>query len=207
MQRFDIYFRAELLPGTDPAAARAAIARLFRMEDDKLDRLFSGKPKRIKRDVDVDKASRYRALFRDFGALIDVVPAGSPPPPAREAARTPPKTEAEPRQAPPAPEAPSAVPAGDFELLPPRTGSLADCAPEIAPRPIADIDWMALDEPGVTLEERPPQPKLEFDFEGLSVSEPGSLTLEDCDYRPQPVPVPDISHLSLVEPERDTAGG
>ncbi len=187
MDRFDIYFRGELLPDTSPQAARLILGRRFGMDKTTLDRLFSGKPMRVKSRVDADKAGRYRAAFRQAGALVDIVPHGTPPPQPRRSARPAPKS-----PQPPANQAP------DFELLPPRTGSLADCAPPVEPPPIGDISWMRLDAPGTTLDERPEAPRLEFDLSGLSMSEPGSFTLEDCAAPRPPVDLPDISHLRLA---------
>ncbi|RMG35615.1 MAG: hypothetical protein D6720_06650 [Gammaproteobacteria bacterium] len=193
MQTFDIYFRGELLPDADPALARAGIAKMFRLDEAGVERLFSGKPKRIKRGADVEKASRYRAAFREVGALIEIVPAGNPAPAGRK------RLVAEPAQNATAEQNRPGVLDAAFELLPPRTGSLADCAPRIEPQPISDISWMVLDEPGVTLVEPEPQPRVEYDTSGLSMSPPRAFTLEDCDNRPPPAELPDISHLSLAD--------
>lgn len=198
MQTFDIYFRGELLPDADPELARAGLAKMFRLDEEGVERLFSGRPKRIKRGADVEKASRYRAAFREVGALIEVVPVDAAAPatltPAREVTRA----DEQPG------DQPSVVEAA-FELLPPRTGSLEDCAPQVEARPIGDTSWMALDEPGVDLVEPEPQPQVEYDTSGLSMSSPQAFTLEDCvDPRP-PAELPDISHLSLAEPERSPA--
>ncbi len=197
MDRFDIYFRGELLPDTSPQAARLMLGRLFGMDEATLDRLFSGRPMRVKARVDADKAGRYRAAFRQAGALVDIVPHGAPPPRLRTVAK-------------PAPESPepSANQARDFEVLPPRTGSLVDCAPPVVPALIGDISWMRLDAPGVPLDERPEAPKPEFDLSGLSMSEPGSFSLEDCTTLQPPADLPDISHLGLAEEggEKDKDG-
>lgn len=83
MHSFDIYFLGESLPGADPVAVRRGVAKLFKVQEASVDRLFSGNPLRVKQAVDADAASRYRAAFREAGALIQVVPSGSPPPAAR----------------------------------------------------------------------------------------------------------------------------
>ncbi len=201
MQNFDIYFRGELLPEADPQVARAGLAKMFRLDEAGVERLFSGKPKRIKRGADVDKASRYRAAFREVGALIEVVPEGGAAPAPLAPAKV-----AQPLQdvADLPEERPNALEAA-FELLPPRTGSLEDCAPQVEARPIGDTSWMALDEPGVDLVEPEPQPQVEYDTSGLSMSSPQAFTLEDCVDPHPPAQLPDISHLSLAEPERAPA--
>ncbi len=193
MDRFDIYFSGELIPGTTEQTARERLGALFGMDERTLDTLFGGKPVRVKSGVDADKAGRYRAAFRKAGALITVVPQGTSPQPVRETTSPP---------APPAADpAPPAAP--DFELLPPRTGSLADCAPEVETRPIGDIDWMRLDSPGVVLDDSPPPPEPQFDLSGLTASAPGSFTLEDCAIEKPPVELPDIGHLSLAAGDDD----
>ena len=80
MQAFDIYFLGEMLPDTDPADVKRRVAKLFKVTEDAVDRLFSGKPLRVKQNVDAETASRYRAAFRDAGALLEIVPNGAPAP-------------------------------------------------------------------------------------------------------------------------------
>lgn len=185
MQSFDIYFSGRLLAEASPTQARAAIGKLFRLEGEALERLFSGRPLRIKKGVDSDTASRYRAAFRDAGALIDIVPEGSAPPtPTRDPDRTP-------------------APPRGLQLLPPRTGSLEDCAPTIEPRRIPDISWMELDLPGATLDETPEPPVAHIDTTQLSMSGPNGFSLEDCVHPRPAAPVPDISYLSLEDGKED----
>ena len=191
MQDFDIYFSGKLLPDTAPEAARAAIGQLFRLEGKALERLFSGHPVRIKQGVDAEHAGRYRATFRKAGALVDIVPGGAAPPSQQAAERS--------------SEAPTE--GGEtLQLLPARSGSLEDCAPRVEPLPLPDIGWMQAEPPGSTLDETPPpEPRL-IDTGGLNMSEAAAFTLEDCVTRPQPAPLPDISHLQLVdEGENDDA--
>jgi hypothetical protein len=217
MQTFDIYFSGELLADTPPERARSAIGRMFRVEGAALERLFSGQPVRVKSGVDVDKAGRYRQAFREAGALVDIVPEGSPPP-----GRSP----APPAEVPPADSVEEPDDEG-MQLLPPRTGTLEDCAPRIEAQEIPDTGWMDLDAPGITLDETPPPPAAEIDTDrisnsgldapgtildetpaappaeidtdGLSMSEAQGFTLEDCVDSREPDPLPDTSHLALEE--------
>ena len=163
MQSFDIYFLGEMLPEADPDAVRRGVAKLFKVQENSVDRLFSGKALRVKQAVDADVASRYRTAFRDVGALIQIVASGSPPPSARPA--TPANTH-EPRSAtnnpsaeevmglaPPGatidltePPPPADIDTSSLEALPPNTGSLADCQVEKPHRPIPDISHLGLQE-------------------------------------------------------------
>ncbi|MCG6966113.1 MAG: hypothetical protein LJE59_06360 [Chromatiaceae bacterium] len=166
MQSFDVYFLGELLPDVDPAAARREVARLFKIQEDAADRLFSGKPLRVKQALDADGASRYRAAFRDIGALVRIVPTGSPPPVAQTAAA--------------AAAAPS--PAGSGPRTPP-----------------AASDGITLAEPGAILDDTRPPPAATFDTSALQALPANSGSLEDCHVEKPHRPIPDISHLKLVD--------
>ncbi|NEX22249.1 hypothetical protein G3480_18385 [Thiorhodococcus mannitoliphagus] len=76
--RFDISFSGTLKPDADPAWTREQLRVLFKLDDKGLDRLFSGTPTLIKRNVDSDTADRYRRVFDETGAIVDVLPAGEP---------------------------------------------------------------------------------------------------------------------------------
>ena len=194
MESFDIYFSGQLLADASPEKARAAIGKMFRLEGPKLERLFSGKPARIKSGVDIDKASSYREAFRKAGALIDIVPAGAPAP-------QPAASEPEPEPAPVTTEQNALFSAAgnEMELLPPRTGTLEDYAPQVEAQDIANIDWMQLDAPGITLDDTPRPTAYEIDTQGISMSQPDEFSLEDCVSRPDPKGIPDTSHLSLMD--------
>ena len=161
MQTFDVYFLGEMLPDADPGEVRTAVARLFKVEGEKVDRLFSGKPLRVKQGIDAEAASRYRATFRDAGALLQIVPSGAPPPAKAAAANGGATTrEAAPRRG-----------AGDMRLA----------------------------EPGAIIDHTSPPPAVEIDTGSLEVLPPNSGSLEDCRLDEPPRPIPDISHLKLVD--------
>ncbi len=186
-ERYDIYFSGQLLPGQDEVEARARIGKLFKAGDEQLDRLFSGRPIRIKANVDMDKAIRYRVMFRDAGALVDIRPVE---PTTERTEETPP----EPRRK--SLRAPDRIPA--FEVLPARTGSLEDCAPRIAPYPLPDLSALTLEPAGTPLDETPPPPAAEIDIDGLSALPPNSGSLEGFRREVEPWELPDISALRLV---------
>ena len=168
MQSFDIYFLGEMLPDADPEAVRRGVAKLFKVQEDSVERMFSGKALRVKQAVDAEVASRYRTAFRDVGALIQIVPSGSPPPSAKPAtaspapansARTGGSADRSPSVgkamglAPPGatidradPPPPADIDTSLLEALPPNTGSLEDCHVEKPHRPIPDISHLDLHE-------------------------------------------------------------
>ncbi|MBT8430504.1 MAG: hypothetical protein KJN79_11380 [Gammaproteobacteria bacterium] len=165
MESFDIYFLGEMLPDADPTTVRQGVAKLFKVQESAVDRLFAGKPLRVKQGVDAEAAGRYRTAFRDVGALVQIVASGSPPPapkaPDERAAHTP-GAEAEAPHRPPADSggyglaepgaildhseapAPAEIDTGSLEALPPNTGSLEDCRVEKPHRPIPDISHLRL---------------------------------------------------------------
>lgn len=185
-QRYDIYFSGQLLPDRDPDQVRQAVGQLFSAEDKMLERLFSGQPVRIKRAVDQDTAATYRLRFRDAGALIDIRPVRQ-------------ETDAPADRVSPA----TAVLEPELELLPPRTGSLADCAPKIAPAELPDISRIGLAPPGQPLDQRTPPPSASIATDGMTLSPPRTGSLADCQSAPEPAPAPDISKLRLELPVED----
>ncbi len=73
-ERFDIYFNGKLLPDYSRVEVREALRRVFRASSRQVDRLFKGRPVRIKHGVDAATADRYRARLRSIGVIIDIQP-------------------------------------------------------------------------------------------------------------------------------------
>ncbi len=192
--QYDLFFNGSILPGHDPDQVQAAVARLFKADAAQLRHLFSGKNLCIRHAVDVETAGRYRAALRQAGALIEVRPS-TPRGVAAPVSSAPAGTDAAPSTA--GLEVCDDGP--EFELLPPRSGSLADCAPPPPPPPAVDLTGMALTPPGVILETHPQPPPLQIDISHLSAAPPHSGSLADCVINKPTRPIPDISHLRLVE--------
>lgn len=80
-----IVFSGKLADGAEPAAVRRKVAQLFRLHDKStLDRLFSGNPVVIRKNLDATGARKIRDALRKAGALCVVeppLPAVKPPPP------------------------------------------------------------------------------------------------------------------------------
>ena len=170
MQSFDIYFLGEMLPDADPDTVRVGVAKLFKVQEDAVDRLFTGKALRVKQGVDAEIAGRYRTAFRDVGALIQIVASGSPPPTAK----------------PPAP-APARRPAGDSQSVG-------------VTEPVVDTgEAIQLAAPGATIDLTEPPPAADIDTSGLEALPPNTGSLEDCRVEKAHRPIPDISHLRLTD--------
>jgi hypothetical protein len=248
-ETYDVYFSGACLKTADPEEVKRKIGAMFKLEGEKLERLFSGKPMPIKRGVEMDQASRFRVAFRDAGALVDIVPAGQPAPdpaakaaaaaarqrPATpEAAATEPAAQAAsisgltlaegplpPSDAPP----PAAIESPDYALSAARDFNLSDCAPQVEAAEMPDISGLAMDKPGVILDEHSEPEPLVIDTEALDLDPVGTALSEETSVAPpqidtddltmappregsleayhQPVeaaPLPNIDHLGLETP-------
>lgn len=213
-EKFDIFFSGQTIDGQDEAEVRTKLSRIFSTNPRQLEQLFSGRPIKIKSGVDIEKAAKYRVIFRDAGALIDIKPAST----------TDPANTKQPQASQPSPAAPPAK--DEIELLPAKTGTLIDCAPKVVPAEIPNIDNISLGsnagsldnrEPpppahinteGLTLnpahsetflDESKPPPPADIDTRSLSLNAANTGTLEDCQQQVEPAETPDISALEMVE--------
>jgi hypothetical protein len=173
MESFDIYFLGEILPDADPAKVRAGVAKLFKVQETAVDRLFSGKPLRVKQAVDAESAGRYRSAFRDVGALIQIVATGAPPP----------KPAAPPQ---PATRPPTVQSESDEQAIPP-------------PAQVEEAGSFDLAEPGAIIDHSEPAAPANIDTSALEALPPNTGSLEDCRNEKPPRKIPDISHLQLID--------
>ena len=189
---FDVYFSGELLEGYEPDAVKASVGELFGLSGPKLEALFSGVPVRIKKNLDVDRAGRFRKKFLELGALVQIVPAGQEPPaPASSASR-------------PAAKAPAATALPGSEE-PASTGlSLAPQAPlesEPAGEKAAAIDTsgLSMSAPGADILPSDGKPERETplpDISGLSLAPLNEKRTPEGEATDPPPP--DIGHLELA---------
>lgn len=83
-----IVFSGKMVDGADPATVKGKVARLFRLHDrTTLERLFSGEPVVVLKDLPAAEARKVRDALRKAGALCRVepplpAPRPAPPPPA-----------------------------------------------------------------------------------------------------------------------------
>jgi hypothetical protein len=106
-QTYQVVFRGQIAPDTSVETVKANLAKLFKTDDAKIARLFTGRDAVLKKGLGQEEARRYQAFLAKAGALCDLVPALSVPPP-------PPVTKQSTSSAPPNPghvdAAPSKVP-------------------------------------------------------------------------------------------------
>jgi len=66
---FEVVFDGRLVPGRELADVKATVASLFKAKPESVERLFSGQPVTIKKDLDYQGALRYLAALKEAGAL------------------------------------------------------------------------------------------------------------------------------------------
>lgn len=187
--RFQLIFAGQLLAGTQREQVLQALQERFKLSNAQLERLFSGGPIRVKRDLSRDQAEHYRRAFHAAGAMVELHSMNAESGSASDTAVA--ATDSELRQVDPlniAPSAPSA----------PAAGKPDD----------ADPDALRLLPPGIPIGEQfqlPERPPPETDHLQLAPSE--ATSLEDC-APPTPSPPPiDLSNLSLAPLDEGAAEG
>jgi hypothetical protein len=200
-ERYQVIFSGRVLPGRDRAEVRQRLGQMFRIAGAQLERLFSGIPIAIKKDIDLDTATRVREAFKGAGALVELKKMGDRPAQAKAEAARP----AGPGAPPPAPQTPDA--ARSLELAPARTGDLLDCAPTEPPTPLRDTGHLELAEPGAQV--APPTQEGAAaplpDTSGWELAQPGARMSDDR--QPRPGPQVDLSGLELSPPRTGSLQG
>lgn len=93
--RYSVIFRGDLQPGFTVADVKANFGRLFKAGPEAIEKLFSGRPLAIKKNLNRDQAEQLKAKLAQVGALSTVKAEGEPavpkpaPAPAAEAAAEP----------------------------------------------------------------------------------------------------------------------
>lgn len=76
---YDVLFSGELLGSAEPDHVKQRIAKLFKLDQAGVERLFGAKQVFVKRAVDHATAERFREVFRRAGAVAEVVRVGGAP--------------------------------------------------------------------------------------------------------------------------------
>lgn len=94
--QYDLVFSGQLVPGCELAQVKNNVQALFRIDEGKVQILFSGKAITLKKSLALDVATKYRVAMKKAGARVDLVlckeqkPAATPAPtqsPAQVAAK------------------------------------------------------------------------------------------------------------------------
>ena len=174
--RFDILFAGELMGDADLQQVRSQLQQRFKLSEAATARLFSGRTVTVKRGVDTATASRYRKVFRDAKALIEIRPVDLP-----SSVGT---------SEPPSEPTPESLLELTHRRSPGRKPSF----------PISDRTPQGYDS---TANAHTDGPQV-IDLSHLSLVQGNDWTLEDCQPPLPPVRLPDTSHLAIVPSEPAT---
>jgi hypothetical protein len=177
--QYRLVYSAELNEGQHAAVVKKRLAAILKLDDARMDVLFSGKSVVVKKATDEKTAIRYQEVFNKAGARLRILPvegAGSAVSDAAPAKQEAAKQEA----AEGAPEAPQASP-----------------APSSAPAPAEDgsLGVLAVGAELLTDSERAKEVEADVDTSHLSVQ--GAVFQVDEPASVQPGP--NVDHLSLAD--------
>ncbi len=191
---FNIVFKGEIVAGADEATVKANVAKLFKANDKVLERLFSGEPIAIKKDVDKAAAMKYRALMKQAGAICYAQDPSEPMTPAVKPAvqAAQPVKEVRPETAP----AETQQQAGQWTLAAP--GAMLGTP---KPQPnivIPDVSGITIAPVGANVLENPPEIEIPDlpDITGIELA-PIGVNMAEPVKRNDPPP-PDVSAFSLA---------
>jgi hypothetical protein len=72
--RFNIVFSGELVAGADPETVKANLAKVFKMDAARVEKLFGGGPVVLKKNADQATAMKFRAVLKKAGAQCQMKP-------------------------------------------------------------------------------------------------------------------------------------
>lgn len=169
-ERYNIIFRGDVVPGHNLADVKSSLKNLFKLEDSKLDQLFSGRPIAIKKNLEKAVAEQFSQKLAQVGALVDlkaIQVEDEPSAPSPQPAAPPPSPAVQ--TSPPAPEE------GGINLAPEGTDVLTESERSQQAAVEVTTDHLSLDAPGADVlrpEERKPVEDLELDLSHLKVEAP-----------------------------------
>ncbi len=192
---YQLVFSGELVKGQHRGVVKRRLGELLKLSEAQVEKLFTGNPVVVKRDVDEKAAEKFQELFKKAGGQLQVVPVETAAETA-ENAPAPDAVAAQPEEAPAEElEAASGTTAPDFDLA--DVGATMADESEVVPVVVPDANFEVaevgsdmLEEPAVV--DAPVIKDVDFD-----VAEVGA-DMGDRDDSPPP-PAPDVSHIKLVD--------
>ena len=73
-EKVDVFFRGDIVAGENLPEVRERLQQLFNADDQQLQRLFSGRPVAIRRDLDREEGKRYQIAMYKAGAQVELRP-------------------------------------------------------------------------------------------------------------------------------------
>lgn len=204
-ESFDLVFRGDVVIGEAVSDVKLRLQQLFKVDSEKVEALFSGRPVALKRNLDRATAEKYQQVLRRAGAQVSLASSGgtnSPSPPASARAKAAQsglslapmtgyllKPEEQPRLTP------VNVDTSGLSLRP-ASGYLIDSEersrPQVAVGDVPDFDLAEAGADLLTEEERQELPVMQVDPEDWGLAEPGSDLLS-AEERGPVAPEPSIT--------------
>ena len=195
---FEVVFDGRTVPGRDLAEVKANVGNLFKAKPETIERLFSGQPVTIKKDLDYPGALRYIAALKEAGALARLKQQEGGPSVARKAsdAWSLAPVGSDLAGLRPAPAIPPALDLSNYSLAP--VGADMGEPEAVVPVQVGDISSITLAEVGADIgTPREVIPLPEPDLSEFSVAEVGATL--GAPRRIEPVNVGDISGITIAE--------
>jgi hypothetical protein len=195
---FEVVFDGRTVPGRDLAEVKANVGGLFKAKPETVERLFSGQPVTIKKDLDYPSALRYIAALKEAGALARLKQQDGGPSVARKAsdAWTLAAAGSDLTGLRPAPATPPAMDLSSYTLAP--VGVDMGEPRVVEPVPVGDISAITLAEVGADIgEAKEVIPLPEPDLSEFSVAEVGATL--GTPRQVEAVKVGDISGITIAE--------
>lgn len=221
-EKYRLIFRGELLEGQHRAVVKRRLAELLKLDDARVEKLFSGNPVVLKRNADRKTAARYQALFKQAGGRLRIKaeqPDNGEAPRSSEPLRGETSTQlSESAAAGTSDDTADAIQAPDFQV------QSTWFPPPEAPRPEIDAPEYVIAEVGANMadESEAPVPAVtDVDFDVAEVGADlltekqevvaaavGPLDFEVAEVgadlgpgeRAPAADAPDVSHLAIVQP-------
>ncbi len=187
---FEVIFRGDIVAGQQLTAVKERLKALFKVDDARIEQLFSGRPEVIKKGVDQATASRYRDTLLKAGAQVQL---------REQAAGTPAPSSA--------PTAPVTQPAVTPDLnSEPSSDAMTSSAPQVAPDASAPEAGWTLAPVGADVlrpDERRQVQSVVVDNVDFELAPAGADLLKPEERTKVEAPEIDVSHLTVDAPEED----
>lgn len=218
---FEVIFDGRVMPGKDLDDVKTGVGKLFKASPEVIEKLFSGNPISIKKDLDYSSALRYISALKEVGALARLK--------QQDGAQAAPKKGSDVWTLAPAgeilgglksaPPIPPAIDLSQYTLAP--VGADVGEKREITPVQIGDLSELSIAEVGADLGvEKEHIPLPEPDISAFSIADVGATLVEpsekkaatvkvpefgiaevgarlDTEKKPAPPPAPNTDHLKL----------
>jgi len=195
---FAVVFSGKLVEGASVERVKGNVAKLFKVEVAKIERLFSGARVVIKKGLDEATAKKYQIALAKAGALCGVVNAAAA---TAQPVKPPAPQPGTPVTMSAAVSTAGSVSGGRSAPATQNTASgLTKSVVKEAPGSLGDLADAILDAPGAVLVQHQDVAPPKLDLSGLSMDQPGTILGEHKEVAP---PTVDLSGISMAGPGAD----